>query len=332
MPYTGTGDIPAGVQEFYDKLHLAIAMPKLLHSLWAQKRPLKQGFGTQIKFRRYAKLAKAKTPIAEGVTPIGKKLSATDLLANVDQYGDWVGITDRVMLTQPDPQIKDAVKMLSIQESETMDELMRDVLLAGTSVYYANAVAAKTSIVTGVTTTDLDNIERSLDRENAIRLTEMVNASTGVGTAPLDECYIIITHTDCKKDYRALNGFIKVEEYPSTKNLLPGEVGSYGAFRVIATSEARIEAGGGGNGTTTYKNDGTSYDVYSDIILAQECYGDVPLDGASSGIIIKSHKEKDTSDTSDPLNQRSTVAWKNMWTARILNDSWMYRYEHASKL
>ena len=329
---TGTSTIPAGVLEFYDKLHLAIAMPRLLHSLWAQKRPLKKNSGEQIKFRRYGKLSKAKTPISEGITPLGKRLSATDLTANTDQYGDWVMLSDRVLLTQPDPQIKDAVNILSIQETETMDELMRDIMLAGTSVYYANAVAGRTSIASGVATTDLDNIETLLDRANAIKITKMINASTGIGTSAVDDCYVLITHTDCKKDYRALNGFIKVQDYPSTSTLLPGEFGSYGPYRCVATSESKIFEGGGTESAVTYKNDGTNLDVYCDIIIAQESYGDIPLNGSSSGIIIKAHDSGDTSDTSDPLNQRNTAGWKCMWTGRILNDDWIYRYEHAAKL
>jgi len=304
---TGTNNMPEGVKEFYDKLHLAIAMPKLLFSLWAQKRPLKSQSGETIKFRRYGKLPKNKTPISEGVTPVGKRLSATDLTASVDQYGDWIALSDRVILTQPDPQIKDAVEILSIQESETMDELMRDVLLSGNSVYYANAVSGRSSVALGVSADDLSNIERLLDRSNAMKITKMINASTGYGTAAVDDCFIILTHTDCKKDYRGLNDFVEVKDYASTSKLLPGEFGSIGSFRCCATSEAKIYYGGGSVGSSNYQNDGSNFDVYVDVIIAQESYGDIPLNGASSGVIIKAHNKGDTSDTSDPLNQRNTA-------------------------
>lgn len=330
MALTTTTTIPSGVQELYDKLLLAYAQPRLIHGLWAQKRPLKKGHGKQIKFRRYDKLAKAKTPLTEGITPAGKQLSATDLTATINPYGDYVTLTDMVILTQVDPQVKDALRILGDQKGETIDELMRDVMQAGTSVYYANGVAGRDNIAKEPSADDLDNIERMLDRNNALKVTSMINASTGIGTSPIDACYVSVWHTDAKKDLRAIPGFIRVEEYASTSKLLPGEFGTYGNIRCCATTEAKIveDAGGPVSGTNLKSTSGSNVDVYCALIFGGDAYADIPLAGSEAEVIVKSPR-KDDGNTNDPLNMRHTVGWKAFWTGRILNDDWLFRYEHA---
>lgn len=330
MALTTTTTIPSGVQELYDKLLLAYAQPRLIHGLWAQKRPLKKGHGKQIKFRRYDKLAKAKTALTEGITPAGKQLSATDLTATINPYGDYVTLTDMVILTQVDPQVKDALRILGDQKGETIDELMRDVMQAGTSVYRANDVADRSSIITKPSTDDLDNIERLLDRNNALKVTSMINASTGIGTTPLDACYVSVWHTDAKKDLRALNGFIKVEEYPNTSKTLPGEFGTYGNIRCCATTEAKIVPDAGAPVSTSglKTTSGSNVDVYCALIFGGDSYADIPLAGMEAEVIVKSPR-KDDGNTNDPLNMRHTCGWKAFWAGRILNDDWLYRYEHG---
>jgi len=80
--------IPAEVNNFYDRTLLTRALPLLVHTRWAQIRDIPRNAGTKtIKFRRYANLTAATTPLSEGVTPEGSQLSVTDITATVAQYG-----------------------------------------------------------------------------------------------------------------------------------------------------------------------------------------------------------------------------------------------------
>ncbi|HNS90907.1 MAG TPA: N4-gp56 family major capsid protein [Deltaproteobacteria bacterium] len=87
MELTTTTEVPAAVAIFYDRELLANARAKLFHEKFAQTRNLPSKSGDTIKFRRYGTLTTATTPLTEGVTPAGQKLSKTDLLAKVSQYG-----------------------------------------------------------------------------------------------------------------------------------------------------------------------------------------------------------------------------------------------------
>jgi len=84
---TTTTQVDPGVQLFYDRVLLKRSQPFLIHEKAAQTRNMSKKSGNTIKFRRYASLTPATTPLTEGVTPPGQKASKTDLTAQVKQYG-----------------------------------------------------------------------------------------------------------------------------------------------------------------------------------------------------------------------------------------------------
>ena len=125
---TSTSQVPAGVNNYYDKLLLARAQPALIHTFAAQQRPIPSKNSDTIKFRRYTNLATATTPLTEGTTPAGQALSVTDMTAQVEQYADYVTITDKVSFVVEDNVLNEATELLGQQMGETVDELVRDVL------------------------------------------------------------------------------------------------------------------------------------------------------------------------------------------------------------
>ena len=56
------------MKTFYDMTLLDEAQANLVHDQFAQKRPIPQGSGKTIEFRKFASLPKATTPLTEGVT------------------------------------------------------------------------------------------------------------------------------------------------------------------------------------------------------------------------------------------------------------------------
>jgi N4-gp56 family major capsid protein len=90
MPNTTrtNNDIPREVNNFYDTTLLTRLLPLLQYLRYAQIRDIPRNSGTNtIKFRRYNSLNPALVPLVEGVTPQGQKLSVTDVIARVKQYG-----------------------------------------------------------------------------------------------------------------------------------------------------------------------------------------------------------------------------------------------------
>lgn len=326
MLITGTSDIAVNLQGWYDRILLKRPLPALLHGRYGQIRPLPSNKGTRINFRRFNSLAVNTTALTEGVTPTGKKASTTDIYATVKFYGDFLTASDVILLTGLDATLVEFGELLGDQMRLTADTLDRDVIVAGTSVRYANSVAARTSIVTAISTSDLKAATRILTGNNAKKLTRQVIAGMKVGTRPIPAAFRCIAHTDCQQDLEALAGFTKVEEYASQKRVSEEEIGSWGSIRFELTTNAKVWLAGGASvgATGLVAADSSTIDVYAHLILAENAYATVPLQKGNTKNIIK---KMGSAGTEDPLNQRATSGWKIARTAKILNDNLMIRGE-----
>lgn len=278
------------------------AQPKLLHTFLADMRPLPSKSGNTIKLRRYEKLSLATTPLTEGVPPNGQRLVKTDLNATVSQYGDFVHITDVVDLTVQDAVLTEATELLGEQEGETIDALVRDILVAGASTTTASNGSPTATLLNR---TDIDTVVQTLLSNDCEMLNPVKAASTGVGSAPVRAGFWGIAHTDLIDDLEVVLGFLHTSKYPTQTGIHPAEWGSTGNVRWLVSSVAHDPA-----------NDSETY--YNLPIIGRHAYAMTELEG-SSETIIKSREQ-----AGGPLNQSSTAGWKTMFTARILNDLWIH--------
>jgi N4-gp56 family major capsid protein len=295
MGNTNTTVIPAEVNNFYDRTLLFRAVPLFVHTRWAQVRDIPRKAGTTtIKFRRYGNLAAATTPLNEGVTPVGSQLSVTDITATVLQYGDFITITDVLDYESQDPVLMEAAEILGDQMGDTIDQLTRDILSAGTNVYFGGSGHTLTSqVAVGeiITDTLIKKAVRLLKNNKARRMTKMVNATTGYGTSPLNASFIGICHPNVSYDLKAFTtGWTGVEKYASTASVMEGEIGKYDEVRFVETTNAKVKTGlGAGN-----------IDVYCTLIFGSDAYGTTRISGEAMKNIVK---PLGSAGTADPLDQ-----------------------------
>ena len=322
MAQTTRTQIPAEVNNFYDRTVLDRALPVMPHALFGQRRALPKGAGSNvIKFRRYGSLTAATTALTEGTAPTGSQASVTDITATALQYGDFVSFSDIVSDQSIDPVLTEMSQVLGEQMGDTNDQLARNILAAGTTIQYA---AGRVSRVTVASTDKLvidefDKALRTLGNAKAKRITEFGGVSTGVGTVPVRDCYVAIISEYAAYDVRKITEFQSVETYaPNVGNLLPNEIGKIRNVRIIATTNAKVFTGAGASGI----------DVHACLILGANAYGVVDLGNsqASAGVI---YKPLGSAGTADPLNQNQTLGWKEYFVTKILNDAYMVRIEHA---
>jgi len=133
MAITTVAVLPPAVRDYYDRLLLMTAYPQLIHTKFAQKRVLPKKSGDTIVFRRYARLSTVPVPLTDGVSPPGAALSATDIKARVDFFGNFVTITNQVELTVEDRVLNEAARLLAQNLGQTIDEVTRDVLASTAS-------------------------------------------------------------------------------------------------------------------------------------------------------------------------------------------------------
>lgn len=321
MALTSTTVIPAGIAAQYDRNLLSRATAMLLHDKFGQQRSLKSKESESVNFRRYSNLAVATTPLVEGVTPNGSSLQVTPIPATVKQYGDFVTTTDKIQMHVEDNVIAEATDILGYQAGETLDELYRDVINAGTLANYCGGAANRAAIAADdvIDAGALDLAVLKLKRNLGKKFTGIISGSTSVGTTPIRAGYVAIVHPDVVYDLESVSGYVPVAEYANQTGIMEGEVGSYRDIRFVESTKAKMFADAGLGGTV---------DVYSTLVLAQDAYGVVSVRGMGKFETIV--KPLGSGGSEDPLNQRATIGWKASTTAVILNDSWMVRVESSS--
>lgn len=324
---TGTSALPPPLQATFNRALLRTANPKLHHARPATRKSLSARSGNTMIFRRLAKLGLATTPLTEGQPPAGKQLSKTDLQATIQQYGDYVTLTDMVEATVQHPALRDANKLLGEQSGETIDALNRDVWVAGTSVFYGGNVAGRANLLGVAHKIDaplLERLIRYLGEQNASMFTEMVESSDKQGTVPIRDCYWSIITPGILFTLESVPGFAAVEHYQGQTRTMRGEVGAYKNIRFLSTTQAKSFLGGGGTASGDVKATSGVADVHVGLVFGEDAVAEIPLEGMSLENIIKPLGK---GGTSDPLDQIATSGWKAARTSVRLNEAFMTRFE-----
>lgn len=304
---TTDSGLSAENKTFYDRTLLESAKPNLIHSQFGQKRPIPKNGGKKIEFRRYGALPKALTPLTEGVTPDGRKLTVTAVEAEVHQYGDYVALSDVLDLTAIDNNVLEATKAIGNQAGLTLDTITRNILQAGTNVQYCPKVGA--SGTTAVTSrADIDaTCKLTVDEIKKAVATLKAN-----NVPKINGSYVAIIHPYAAYDLMSDPNWEEMHKYTSAENMYEGEIGRIAGVRFVESSEALIV------------KTSTNPAVFCTLVLGENAYGITEVTGGGLKTIIK---QLGSAGTADPLDQRSTVGWKAMQTAEILQQNYMIRIE-----
>ena len=127
---TTGNDLSVEMKTYYSDYLIDMAEPELVHDQFGQKRPIPKNGGKTIEFRKYAPLPKALTPLSEGVTPLGQKLSVSNITATVQQYGGFIELSDVLLLTAIDNNMVEATRLLGSQAGRTSDTITRKHIAA----------------------------------------------------------------------------------------------------------------------------------------------------------------------------------------------------------
>lgn len=305
---TVSDGLSAEMKTFYDMTLIDEATPALVHDQFGQKRPIPKNGGKTIEFRKFVPLAKALTPLQEGITPDGKSLEVNTVTATVNQYGDYVTMSDMLELTAVDNVIVEALKLLGRQGGATLDTVVRNILHSGTNVTYCPKVSADGAETEVTSREDLDE-----SCQLSVKVVQQVVAKLRAQNAPtIQGKYIAIIHPYAAYDLMRDPEWIDAHKYAQPENLYEGEIGEIGGVRFVQTTEAKIYEGG----------------VFGTLFFGDGAYGTTEVAGGGLETIVK---QKGSAGTADPLDQRSSVGWKGLKTAELLIEQYLVRVESKSK-
>lgn len=303
---TSSSGLSPTMQTYYDRLLLRRTVPVLLHAKFGQKRGIPKNNGKTIDFRKFSALAVATTPLTEGAlfTDL-KELSMTNVTATIAQYGDAVGFSDIVSTTTLDPVLTEATELLGEQAGESLDEIVRDVINAGTTVQYA-ANRANRAALTASDTLTVAEIREAL-------LTLRLNRARKImGVWP------VLIHPRTSYDVQGTTEWVTANNENQTGRVFDGSLGMLYGAKFWETDKAKVWANEGS---------GSTVDVYSSLFFGSDAYGVVDLAGHNLRSI---YKPLGSAGTADPLEQQQTMGWKAAMVAKILDDNFMVRVEHAT--
>lgn len=347
---TTTENLSVEAKTFYDKTLIKRALPNLVFYKFGQKKSMKNRSGKFISFRKFASLEPAITPLTEGVTPKGKELSVSEITVGVKQYGDYIETTDIVDTVGIDPVVTESAELCGEQAGLTTDNLIRDVVCKGTNVLYVGNRTNTESITSSDKLTS-DAVAR------AVAILKRRNIKPFEGGY-----YIGIIDPETSYDLQNDKLWQEVSKYNNGgKNIIEGEVGKINKTRFVETTETLVKNGeiesyvatedetydstktyytkSGENyskATITEFASGTTYyeaiyrQVHCVMIIGRDAYGVVDIEGSAKPEIIV--KGLGSSGTADPLNQRATVGWKELFGTARINEEAMVRIECATTL
>ncbi len=215
------------MKAFYDTELIRNAEPLLVHDKFGQKRSIPKNGGKTIEFRRLNPFPKASKPLSEGVTPDGKKLDWSKQTATVNQYGDYVTVSDMLDLTAVDNNILEAAVILGDQAGRTLDTVTREVINAGTNVQYGEGkVSARHLLASG-------------DCMNVAAVKKAVSTLKKGMAKKINGDYIAIIHPNVAYDLMNDEEWKSVQQY-NPDDWYEGEIGKIFGCRFIESSEAKV--------------------------------------------------------------------------------------------
>lgn len=270
---------------------------------WAEQGRFVSGADT-IKFASVPDLALATTPLTEGSPPASTSLTTSAVSVTAAQYGGLVDISDLTKVHAPMDIVNIGAERLSRQATETIDQLVRDVIAAGGTAFYANAVAGRASLA-------------ATDKLDAVDLAKL-RATMFKNKIPMfpDGSYRLIVSPEQAYDLRitdttSANRFIEVRKYASPEPIFRGEIGMLEGFRVIEAVNAPTFA--------------STVTVHAAIAM-----GAVPGWGWGDLQSLRTSHVASGGDHTDPLAQSELLGWKVAFGTGVLANARYYRVESAA--
>lgn len=310
-----TTTLSPNLHTFYQKVLLETAEKKLRFRQFADEKVHPKGNGKDYYALRYGHMTTNTTPLSEGITPSENTIDTNRYTVTIQQYGDYVSVADFLQMTAIDPVIKSLSKEAGYAAAKSMDEIIRDHLIANATnnIQYVGSTATTDNTVAS---TDLFTAQDAL---KPVRLLKGTDAPTFD-----DGNYVWIIHPYIEMDIlgdTSAGGFIELNKYVAGMAEKPfrGEVGkAYGA-RIVSTSNISSVA----NASSPAVN------VYRTFMLAKNAYIMTRFDKDAIRLIVKNNTE---GGPTNPLELRSTVGWKMHFGVKYVGGSFTNHNEASPDL
>lgn len=297
MAQTTTTTVAADLQTYFSKRLLDVASKDTVLTESAYKEDIPSNSSKTISFTQYSRLAVPGSVLTEGTTPSDTALNPSAITATIDQWGAFVTLTDLASLTVKHPIVQEATMLLGEQAAETVETTVNSVLVAGTGVQYADAVANRAALASS-NVMDANEFRKVL---KTLRL---------AGARPFEDGYYhMFVDPSVEMDILADAEMRAVTAY-SPKQAEEGKV--IGAWYGIKVYRSNV--------IPTIASTAT---VHTSYVVGRNAYAVTKLQDLQTYV-------EGPGGNADPLHQRRTIGWKTGFKSVILNNNFMTRIESGS--
>lgn len=267
----------------------------------------------------------------EGVTSTPDSIVPQDVTVVMQQYDCLYGFTDKTYDLYEDDIPNAMITQVGERVTFVNELIIYGALRACTNQYYGGTGTSVATVNGGLTLGLLRKIAKNLQANHAKPVNSMLKASPNYGTDAVASGFTVYCNTDLEPDIRDLPNFTPVEKY-ATGTPMQGEIGKMERFRFITTPDLpSVQDGGAAIGSTgLYSTTGTSIDVYTLIVVAQDAWSQIAVRGKNA--LNPTYIPPGQKTKSDPHGQRGyagTIWWK---ATMIENNGWMAVASVGSKV
>lgn len=290
---TAVGNTFSDTGIYYDKRWLERLVPQLHFEDLGTKRPLPKNSGTLVKFRRLNKLTAITTPLTENVNPAETNVGTTEVTVEPLTYGQFTKISKETTWKSINPIMEEVTDELSDNAALSYDTIIRAALSGNLTNQFAGG-AVNEAAVADASVLNAAEIRKAV---YSLRKANVPGFQNNMYKALIHPA----GHFDLQSD-TAAGSWLETSKYIKNDEILRGEVGALYGTRFVVSTNA-------GSGT------GATDETFHAYIFGRDAYAVTELSGQGMEMI---RKEPGSGDTSNPLNMFSTVGWKFLLAAKVL--------------
>jgi N4-gp56 family major capsid protein len=240
------------------------------------------------------------------------------------QHGALSRIGDLTSAQMLLPLLKDTVALFGEEMALYIDQRLSQLLTTGASTAMDIYAGGATNSAT------LDALSQSA---GALTMVELLRAVTKIkanrGRLINGYAYAVVP-VQAELDIMQDADWIDSRNYANPQDRIKGELGSFGAVKIVSTTNPFKEDLADAAEHTYDGSDTNANTGYITNVIGADAFGDVALSGMSPyspKIFIL-----DSADKADPLNQFTSIGWKIHWVGVVLNNLWYSQIRHKVTL
>lgn len=237
-----SSNFSADISNFIQKKVQPLVQRQLIAYAFGDKLTLPKNRGTTYTASRYDRIPLPLAPLSEGQPSAGQALTLAQVSATAQQWGDQVTISDIGEMTIEHDLFKVAIRLVAMQQGETVERNTLNTLMAGTQINYANAAGSRAGLGVGDVLSPHE-VNRAVGALRTIGAPEFLGQMEEDMTVEAGKPskasadprghshYVAMIHPEVEQDMRENSVVVTAWSYSDINRLYNNELGEWGGVR-----------------------------------------------------------------------------------------------------